>query len=171
MKKPTVMYVDNMRFLKLLTEHDEGVKNAKTLHQPAPRMSNELGDILIKIATNMARRPNFNGYPFKEEMIGDAILNSLQAVKSFNVEKGTNPFGYFSRIVYFCFIRRISSEKAELALKKSLMWDTETYEDDGDHYISKDESYLFWNPVEHRYDGEEESGSSNKAETVADDNS
>ncbi len=144
-KKVTNIYVDNIDFLSLLKEYREALQTALTLGKPEPRVSEGIGLILIKIATNMAKRPNFNGYPFKEDMIGDAILNELKAVKSFDPEKGLNPFGYFSRVVYWCFLRKIISEKAELAGKANLMFDVETYEDDGDHYISKDEAYLWYN--------------------------
>lgn len=144
MAKKTNIYVDNKEFLELLKDYRVGLVKAEEQHTAPPKISNEIGLVFIKIATNMAKRPNFNGYPFKEDMIGDAILNQLQAVKNFDPTKGVNPFGYFSRVVYWCFLRRILDEKAELAGKAKMMFDTATYEDDGEHYISKDETYLWY---------------------------
>jgi hypothetical protein len=142
-KKVTNIYVDNKRFLELLIAHQQAVRDAP--EGKPPRVPEEIGDILIKISTNMAKLHKFRGYPFKEEMIGDAILNSLQAIKNFDPEKFSNPFGYFSKIVFWCFLRRIAYEKKELSGKAALMFEVDTYEDDGDHFISKDETYLWYN--------------------------
>jgi hypothetical protein len=148
-----MMYVDNKEFLAHLTDYRQkllGFKQSQNdtpaPYQKEPRISDDIGRILIKIATNIAKRPNFNGYPFKEDMIGDGILNALIAVKTFDPEKSKNPFGYFSTVIFYCFIRKIVKEKEELSGKQSIMFDVSTFDDsNGEFSINKDDMYLWYN--------------------------
>ena len=50
-------------------------------------------------------------------MISDGIENCVQAAHNFNPEKSSNPFSYFTQIIYFAFIRRIQKEKKQLYIK------------------------------------------------------
>ena len=50
-------------------------------------------------------------------MISDGIENCLQYVNNFNPEKSTNPFAYFTQIIYWAFVRRIQKEKKNLYIK------------------------------------------------------
>ena len=55
------------------------------------------------------------------EMIGDCIENCIQYIKNFNPEKSSNPFAYFTQIIYYAFIRRIQKEKKQLYIKYKTM--------------------------------------------------
>jgi hypothetical protein len=74
----------------------------------------------LKIATNVARAPNFCNYSFKEEMIMDGVENCLQYFRNFNPIKSKNPFSYFTQIVWFAFVRRIGKEKKQAYIKYKL---------------------------------------------------
>jgi len=50
-------------------------------------------------------------------MISDGIENCLHYIHNFNPEKSTNPFAYFTQIIYYAFIRRIQKEKKQLYIK------------------------------------------------------
>ena len=54
-------------------------------------------------------------------MISDGIENSLQYLNNFNPSKSSNPFAYFTQIIYFAFVRRIQKEKKQLATKYRLI--------------------------------------------------
>ena len=54
-------------------------------------------------------------------MICDGIENCLQYIHNFNPEKSTNPFAYFTQIIYFAFLRRISKEKKQLEIKAKIL--------------------------------------------------
>jgi hypothetical protein len=45
----------------------------------------------------------------------------LQYIHNFNPEKSTNPFAYFTQIIYYAFIRRIQKEKKQLYIKYKTM--------------------------------------------------
>jgi len=110
-------YVNNPEFLKEMKLHIAAVKKAKKDKKPAPQISNYIGECIVSIANKLANKPNFVNYPFREEMISDGIENSLQYLNNFNPKKSSNPFAYFTQIIYFAFVRRIQKEKKHLATK------------------------------------------------------
>jgi hypothetical protein len=71
----------------------------------------------LQHAKNLAKKPNFVNYPFKDDMIGDAVENCLMYCENFNPEKSQNPFSYFTQITYFAFLRRIQKEKKQNLIK------------------------------------------------------
>jgi hypothetical protein len=115
--KRKLHYVNNPEFLKEMKLHIAAVKKAKKLGKPAPQISNYIGECIVSIANKLANKPNFVNYPFREEMISDGIENSLQYLNNFNPKKSSNPFAYFTQIIYFAFVRRIEREKKHLATK------------------------------------------------------
>lgn len=110
-------YVNNPEFLKEMKVHIAAVKKAKKKKEPMPKVSNYIGECIVSIANKLANKPNFVNYPFREEMISDGIENSLQYLNNFDPNKSSNPFAYFTQIIYFAFVRRIQKEKKHLATK------------------------------------------------------
>lgn len=86
-----------------------------------PPVSDYIGDCIIKIAEGVARRPNFNGYSWRDDMIGGAIETCLRYVKSFDPERGTNPFGYFTQVCWFSFIGKIKLENKQGKIKRAMV--------------------------------------------------
>ena len=58
---------------------------------------------------------------FREDMICDNIENCLQYIDNFNPEKSSNPFAYFTQIIYYAFLRRIQKEKRQLEIKSKIL--------------------------------------------------
>jgi hypothetical protein len=110
-------YVNNQDLLKALIEHRQALKEAKKTKQTPPELSEYLGTCFLKIAEHLSRKPNFMSYTFREDMISDAVENCIQYVNNFNPAKSKNPFAYFTQIIYFAFLRRISKEKKQLYVK------------------------------------------------------
>ena len=137
-KKQTEYYVNNKEFLAAITEYRAKVHRARELGKPRPRVTNYLGECFLKIATHLSYKPNFVNYMFREDMICDGIENCLQYIDNFNPEKSSNPFAYFTQIIYYAFLRRIQKEKRQLEIKSKILersghqevMYTETYEGD-----------------------------------------
>ena len=128
-------YVNNKEFYIALCEWKDQLAEAEECGDPKPPISDYIGECFLKMATGIARRPNFNNYEFKEDMIGDAIENCILYAHNFKKE-GKNPFAYFTQMMYYAFIRRIQKEKKQLYVKYKL---AETMED-FQNYISWDDT-------------------------------
>ncbi len=114
-------YVNNQELLQALVNYKQSVAEAKNTGLPKPRVPEYIGDCILKITENIAKRPNFSGYTFREDMIGDAVENCLLYLHNFNEEASQNAFGYFSKIIWYAFLRRIEKESTETYVKfKSL---------------------------------------------------
>lgn len=90
----------------------------------APRkMPDTIGKAIKQISEGIGSRPNFRNYTFIEDMIADGIVDAVRSVKSFDPEKSANPFGYFSRVIWFAFLGRIELEKKMHKTKLDQMMD------------------------------------------------
>ena len=120
-RKKTEYYVNNKEFLAAITEYRHLVINARENDKPRPRVPNYIGECFLKIATHLSYKPNFVNYMFREDMICDGIENCLQYIDNFDPEKSKNPFAYFTQIIYYAFLRRISQEKKQLEIKNKIL--------------------------------------------------
>lgn len=110
-------YVNNGDFLKALIEYKENCKEAKKNKKPPPAIPNYIGECFMKIAEGLSHKPNFINYTYRDEMISDGIENCLMYFSNFDPTKSKNPFAYFTQIIYFAFLRRISKEKKQTYVK------------------------------------------------------
>lgn len=110
-------YINNETFLKQIVEHKRAVKRAEKEGLPKPGVNDYIGKCFMDIAENLAKKPNFANYPFKEEMIGDAVENCIMYATNFNPAKSKNPFAFFTQIIFYAFLRRITKEKKQLYIK------------------------------------------------------
>ena len=114
-------YVDNKRFLQAMIEHRDKCRIGEEKGKKKPDVSNYIGECFLKIANHLSYRPNFINYTFRDDMISDGIENCLQYMDNFNPDKSTNPFAYFTQIIYYAFIRRIQKEKKQMEVKKKMI--------------------------------------------------
>ena len=121
MKKNPLHYVDNEQFLESMIKYKNEIKQAKETDEPPPLIPEYLGECFLKIANRLSFRPNFINYAFREDMISDGIENCIQYMNNFNPEKSSNPFAYFTQIIYYAFVRRIQKEKKQLYIKYKTM--------------------------------------------------
>jgi DNA-directed RNA polymerase specialized sigma subunit len=139
MPRKSTHYLNNRDFLKAIREHREKVQAAKESGQVPPRIPEYIGECIYKIANHVAFRPNFINYPFRDDMVGDGIENAIKAVNNFNPDMSSNPFGYFTRIIWRAFIRKIQKEKHELKIKSKMLEQSgfdEVFSMDGDYGFS-----------------------------------
>ena len=110
-------YVNNKDFLNALIEYKKSCAIAKENKKPDPQIPNYVGECFLKIAEHLSRKPNFIMYSFKDEMICDGVENCLMYFRNFDETKSSNPFAYFTQIIYYAFLRRIMKEKKHLYVK------------------------------------------------------
>ncbi len=106
-----------------LKEYEEKIARGEAAIKPP--ITNEIGEYIVKICTNLSKKSNFakKRYDgFRNDMIGDAIEQCIRYVDSFNPEVSNNPFSYFTQTAYYQYIDRIKSEDKETYIKyKSIM--------------------------------------------------
>jgi hypothetical protein len=76
-------------------------------------ITDKLALMIKNIAYGLAHAPNFINYTFREEAIGDCLINMFNAIKKkkYNFNLGYNPFSYFNSISFNCWRSRIKKEK------------------------------------------------------------
>jgi len=146
-KKSSSHYISNEDFLKEMIIWKGAVKEAKESGDPVPPVTSYIAQCFLEIAQNLAKKPNFVNYQFKDDMIGDAVENCLLYCDNFDPEKSQNPFSYFTQITYFAFLRRIQKEKKQTYIKYKYLQSMDVHGDLSDYLkqmgISEDEADNF----------------------------
>ena len=113
----TTHYVDNKKLYACIVEYRQSVLDAKEKGITRPRIPNYVGECILMIANRLSTKPNFVNYSYREEMISDGVENCICYIDNFDPLKSTNPFAYFTQIIYYAFLRRIQKEKKQLYIK------------------------------------------------------
>jgi hypothetical protein len=119
--KEKAHYVNNAEFLEAIKKYKESVDAAKENGSPKPRVPEYIGGCLLKIATHLSYKANFINYTYREDMILDGVENCLQYIDNFDPAKSSNPFAYFTQIIYYAFIRKIQKEKKQTFVKNKMI--------------------------------------------------
>ena len=101
--------------------YKRSVNKAKIVKVTKPPVPDYIGECFLKIANHLSYRPNFINYTYRDDMISDGIENCLQYLDNFNPRKSTNPFAYFTQIIYYAFVRRIQKEKKQVTIKHRMI--------------------------------------------------
>lgn len=115
--EPKKHYVDNEALYQAFVDWVAARKDAEERGLPEPAAPNVIHEAMVMIPTRLATKSNFGGYSFRDDMIGDAILNIFTYYRNFDPTKSKNPFSYFTQISYFAFIRRILIERKNSYIK------------------------------------------------------
>jgi hypothetical protein len=110
-------YINNTEFLTALIDYKTKCIEAQENNLEDPPIPNYIGSCFLKIAEHLSRKPNFVSYSFRDEMISDGVENCIMYFRNFDPLKSDNPFAYFTQIIYYAFLRRITREKKQLYIK------------------------------------------------------
>lgn len=129
----TAHYVDNAKMLQAIKDYKEHINKNRDAGLEDPRIPEYLGECILKIANRLSHKANFINYSYREDMILDGIENCMQCINSFDPAKSSNPFAYFTQVIYFAFLRRIAKEKKQSYIKSKLVQDMsfESFETQG----------------------------------------
>jgi len=116
-------YVNNAEMLASIKTYKSNLRLARSEGKEDPRIPEYLGECILKIATRLSHKYNFINYSYRDDMILDGIENCIQCMDSFDPEKSSNPFSYFTQVIYFAFLRRIAKEKKQSYIKGKMLQD------------------------------------------------
>lgn len=114
-------YVNNEELYNHFVEYCKKRDEALVNHTEPPQLDDYIGEAIMKIATHLAFRPNFSGYSYRSDMIGDAIETCVQYLDSFDPNRSKNIFAYITQICWRAFIRRLKLEKKQNIIRGKIM--------------------------------------------------
>lgn len=117
----TTHYVDNAKMLQAIIDYKEKINISRSQGLEEPRIPEYLGECILKIANRLSHKANFINYSYRDDMILDGIENCMQCINSFDPSKSSNPFAYFTQVIYFAFLRRIAKEKKQSYIKSKII--------------------------------------------------
>jgi DNA-directed RNA polymerase specialized sigma24 family protein len=88
------------------------------------RMTDELAKMLMMLCERYSKHPDYaNIYSYKEDMQAFANLTVVKVWKSFNPDRGNNPFAYFTQVIRHAFYQYLNHEKKQREVKDELLID------------------------------------------------
>ncbi len=169
-KKAKDIYVDNERFAAEYDKWITEVHHARANGLKDPRITEYLGECILKICTRLTYMPSFYNYSWKNEFITNAIENCIKyfdrydknAISKRTGKKTAGPFSYFTTIAYWAFVRTILIEKKELKKKQKYISQlssviTEIREYDSEEFDNEYINYLK-RMLDEDFSGDEKNG-------------
>lgn len=86
-------------------------------------MSDKLARMLQLLCSRYAKRGNFAGYTYNDDMQSYAMLMLVRTWKSFNPRKSNNPFAFFTQCIKNSFIQYLNQEKRQRDIRDGLLLD------------------------------------------------
>ena len=125
-RSKNVHYVNNQEFSTAVVDYVGTVKEAKDAGKPIPVVTDYVATCFLRIAENLSHKSNFIRYTYREEMVMDAVENCLKAVENYDINASTrtgkpNAFAYFTQIIWYAFLRRITKEKKQQDIKEKYL--------------------------------------------------
>lgn len=110
--KPKVNYLNNKDILvEVIKSREKG------------EMTPKLANMLTLLCYRYSKRANFINYPYNDDMQSYAMLMLVRTWKSFNPDKGSNPFAFFTQCIKHSFIQYLNQEKRQRNIKDQLLVD------------------------------------------------
>lgn len=139
------IYVDKAKFYEALVQRKLDVEAAIRDNKPAPKISNYVGDCIQKICTNLAKKYQFSGYHYKDDMIADAVVHCLKYIDSFDISVSENPFSYFTQAAYYQFLARIEDERKQTYIKCKSTLNSTVLDELSEHLEDRNDNGVFDN--------------------------
>lgn len=87
------------------------------------QMSEMLAKMLMLLCSKYAKKGSFVNYSYNEDMQGYAIMMLVRTWNSFDPEKSSNPFAFFTQCIKNSFIQYLNHEKRQRDVRDLLLID------------------------------------------------
>jgi hypothetical protein len=114
------MYLDKVKLHAALTDYLTKCEECAEQGIERPRVTEYIGECIYLLNHNLAKRPNFSGYSFKEDMIDNGIELCLRYIRNYNFRKYNNPHAFFTYYAWRGFVDVISSEEDQAYIRAKL---------------------------------------------------
>jgi hypothetical protein len=114
------MYLDKKELHKAMTEYLLECEAAEEKGLERPRITEYIGECIYNLNHNLAKRPNFSGYSFKDDMIDNGIELCLRYIRNYDFRKYNNPHTFFTAYAWRGFVDTINLEEDQSYIKAKL---------------------------------------------------
>lgn len=87
------------------------------------QMTNKLAHMLQTLAARYGKKGNFASYTYNEDMQAYAMLMLVKTWNSFDPNKSSNPFAFFTQCIKNSFIQFLNQEKRQRDVRDTLLVD------------------------------------------------
>lgn len=104
------------------SKREDAEKRGVPYEEGEGEISQELGEMIIKICERFSRHPRFFGYSFRDQFVADAVARCItHGVDKIDLSlPNCNPFAYFTQISYNEFRQKIKRQKRYQQLKQRI---------------------------------------------------
>lgn len=85
------------------------------------KLTNNLALMLMKLVEKYSMKSNWRNYSYREEMVGQAIVQLCQVALQFDESKSNNPFAFYTSIGRNSFLRILNTEKRNQQIRDDLL--------------------------------------------------
>lgn len=85
------------------------------------RMTDRLAHMLQTLAARYGKKGNFANYTYNEDMQAYAMLMLVRTWSSFDPEKSSNPFAFFTQCIKNSFIQYLNQERRQRDVRDELL--------------------------------------------------
>lgn len=136
-KKRTVNnYVDREKMWAAFREY----KKAK-LANPNTQVPDYIAKCFMDIAKGISNKYRFRNYQHIEDMRQDAVMLCVRYIDSYDPERGSSPFSYFSSVITNGFFQSINNERRYLYKKYKAIQNSSLFDAMSDSQEGDEESY------------------------------
>jgi hypothetical protein len=105
---------------RVMKEKKIGKKSAEKIAKGF--ISEDLGEMFLRIAQNLIHKNNFNNYTYKDDMVDLGVEYLCRFARTFNKKKANaNAFSFCTQICYNAFRQTITKEKKRSQLKDDII--------------------------------------------------
>lgn len=134
-KRRTTNYLNNADLLKQIK-----------LSKAQGRMTDELAKMLMLLCERYATKGSYAGYSYNDDMQSYALVSLCKTWATFDAEKGTNPFAYYTQCIKNCFNMYLGTEKKQRIVRDTILVAngmTPSYTYQIENGMSTDEDHVF----------------------------
>lgn len=136
-KRRAVNYLNNADILKQVK-----------LSKEQGRMTNELAKMLMLLCQRYASKGSLAGYTYNEDMQAFALMSLCKTWATFDSDRGTNPFAYYTQCIKNSFNMFLGSEKKQRIIRGTIlvangMTPSYTYQIENGMIQDENQSYQF----------------------------
>lgn len=101
----------NLEPVEVLRSHWKGGIHDGEFSSSGGKLDERIGQVFFTLVEKIARKPNWSGYSYLEEMKGAAMVNLVHRGLMFDESKGGKPFAYWTTAVERSFLQFMNGEK------------------------------------------------------------